>query len=783
MDRGKEPRRGGSAQSPESDEIPASAGSVLSVRGIKAALFPISIIDSSFDNCSCEVNVTGAETKLIGIGGAISICGRNIHAEIIHCTVNECYGTLRLVSSSSLKTNEENNSYIQTNQFNNKIIYQNNISSLDSHKITKFNKTQKLNNKISQYKALIGGGIYVGLIDQSSEGRFLAKKGIGKYLMKSGKQREELQREINLLSRPIITIDITLLSKCKSSVISGSRQIKVLESGGVLFHTKKVGAKCDLRSSIFSECSTTTVSGQTSTSTNFAPQIISGNEQIPFELLWEREIGIGVNGSGILIVYGGNEPTIKAKGTQFNKCDANITAELSNSKASLFLIKGRRSKKGGLELQDVNIENIIMINSDFENGQQQNNQNNKNNGLIVMSESAQLLKLKNTTIYNVSMEQGSAIYMSECKNGKLDLLDRVVLQSIYTSSDGSAIHVVADDGCIINAEGVIFKQCQSDSILGGKGGAIYIDMKQFDAQVSFKRCIFVGNQADWGTNVFFVYSNILQRVDRNSFIGCTAIVPNNYEQQISVCYTIGQYSQVYIDERDLLPTSWQRQNNEGVVRFIGISDDEHFWNPDTVCGQITNPCDEFGAVVNYIQKEQESSDGSTGRVEILIYCEGKFISTFMDMNLTRSKTVNFVGFGREKTELGAKINFYNTMLQGMQDQNIVMEKLKLAMQPASPKVNLIKLQGKKSSFVLQEVSVQGYIDSNPQNTMMEPEYLIQCEGFIILKDVIMEHIYMRTGSVMMIQNMRSFSGDKGMEMVSKIKPGFYESYKIMERFN
>ncbi|KAA6354701.1 MAG: hypothetical protein EZS28_049772, partial [Streblomastix strix] len=80
----------------ELEDLPASAGSVLSVRGIKAALFPISIIDSSFDNCSCEVNVTGVETKLIGIGGAISICGRNIHAEIIHCTINECYGTLRI---------------------------------------------------------------------------------------------------------------------------------------------------------------------------------------------------------------------------------------------------------------------------------------------------------------------------------------------------------------------------------------------------------------------------------------------------------------------------------------------------------------------------------------------------------------------------------------------------------------------------------------------------------------------------------------------------------------
>lgn len=41
--------------------MPMSIGSVLNVRGIKAALFLISIIDSSFDDCSCEIIMTEIE--------------------------------------------------------------------------------------------------------------------------------------------------------------------------------------------------------------------------------------------------------------------------------------------------------------------------------------------------------------------------------------------------------------------------------------------------------------------------------------------------------------------------------------------------------------------------------------------------------------------------------------------------------------------------------------------------------------------------------------------------
>ncbi|KAA6389829.1 MAG: hypothetical protein EZS28_014644 [Streblomastix strix] len=139
-----------------------------------------------------------------------------------------------------------------------------------------------------------------------------------------------------------------------------------------------------------------------------------------------------------------------------------------------------------------------------------------------------------------------------------------------------------------------------------------------------KRYIFVEIQADWGSNVFFAYSNLSQRVDKISFKGYIDIVPNNYEQQMCVCYTIGIVNQVFIDQNDLLHSSWKRQINEGVVRFLGMSDGIHIWNPYTVCGQITNPCETYEVVWNQIQKQQEMSGGSQGRVETQIYYGGKF---------------------------------------------------------------------------------------------------------------------------------------------------------------
>jgi hypothetical protein len=72
---------------------------------------------------------------------------------------------------------------------------------------------------------------------------------------------------------------------------------------------------------------------------------------------------------------------------------------------------------------------------------------------------------------------------------------------------------------------VIFKGLNS----GTKGGAVYIDMRNYNVEISFRRCIFIGNKAEYGSNIFIAYSSISQRIERNSFSGCTAVVSNSHE--------------------------------------------------------------------------------------------------------------------------------------------------------------------------------------------------------------------------------------------------------------
>jgi hypothetical protein len=53
-------------------------------------------------------------------------------------------------------------------------------------------------------------------------------------------------------------------------------------------------------------------------------------------------------------------------------------------------------------------------------------------------------------------------------------------------------------------------------------------MREYDIKLSFRRCIFIGNEAKYGSNVFIEYTSISQRIGRSSFAGCTVIASNSY---------------------------------------------------------------------------------------------------------------------------------------------------------------------------------------------------------------------------------------------------------------
>ncbi|KAA6374737.1 MAG: hypothetical protein EZS28_029736 [Streblomastix strix] len=102
-------------------------------------------------------------------------------------------------------------------------------------------------------------------------------------------------------------------------------------------------------------------------------------------------------------------------------------------------------------------------------------------------------------------------------------MNGVILEAIYTSL-GSAIHVNASEKSSIEAELVVFKEIVSDVSLKGKGGAIYMNITQFEVKISFTR------------------------LSQESLIGCRAVTGITDEQDISFCFEIMNETDQYINE-------------------------------------------------------------------------------------------------------------------------------------------------------------------------------------------------------------------------------------------
>ncbi|KAA6377027.1 MAG: hypothetical protein EZS28_027446, partial [Streblomastix strix] len=357
------------------------------------------------------------------------------------------------------------------------------------------------------------------------------------------------------------------------------------------------------------------------------------NTQYLSAQLWGAESAlIRSQGNGMSIIDGLRVIGVKQERIIMHNC----VFEVISGKLSLI----------DIQIKDINItENYNEINSLKE-------RKNMMKGLIEMKGNAKELYIEkffitNINIENINQEQRiSSIVMNV---GHLKLSDSTFLGEAYTSS-GSAIRAYPTGPSTIDVEGVIFKGQENGQ--GTNGGAVYVDMRVFDVQMSFRRCIFIGNKADYGSNIFIRYSSPFQRINRNSFIGCTTIVDNSYESDISVCYSIGDNDdEIFIDERNLIHSSWNRQKSEGVVRFVSNSDVNHTIESSMKCGSVYQPCNTYQMLIEYIQLESESIDGSTGRVETLIFGEGKISSPFIDLSLARSDIINIVGCGDQLTEI------------------------------------------------------------------------------------------------------------------------------------
>ncbi|KAA6389798.1 MAG: hypothetical protein EZS28_014675 [Streblomastix strix] len=291
------------------NQVPYGAGSILTIRGSSASYIPLHFVDCTFENCEMNMQVKTNEMKFLGIGGAVGIFGMNIHLVLEHFKFVDCSATDTFISQSQSSVNSEDpdENIMSKNSLN-----QSSLKEYLSDQLSNVSTSNDL--KKPNFKVEISGGLYIGLAGVGAEGRFVAKQNIAKYLKENGEQRQDLSPLIDTVHKPIIRLDSCVIKTCKTFIVNSGRGFRVIQSGGVIIHTDRIGAQIDFKSSIFDRCLSQL--SQINSSSNIA------DIESMFEPLWDRELRIGEDGGGLIVTHGVIKPNIRGKGVQFINCTA-----------------------------------------------------------------------------------------------------------------------------------------------------------------------------------------------------------------------------------------------------------------------------------------------------------------------------------------------------------------------------------------------------------------------------------------------------------------------------
>ncbi|KAA6394018.1 MAG: hypothetical protein EZS28_010455, partial [Streblomastix strix] len=428
---------------------------------------------------------------------------------------------------------------------------------------------------------------------------------------------------------------------------------------------------------------------------------------------------------------------------------------------------------GSLILVDVKVERVILIQNNNERNSDIN-EKNKLLGLIVMKDNAKQLRLEKCLISNISIyDKGSAILMKGGLNLKLEIKDCNFIQSNAPWS-GSAIRFIPlNNGQVLDVDGAVFSGFTADTQYNSQGGAIYIDMKTYDVALRFRRCVFAQNSAlNGGANIFIAYKQSSQRANRDSFLGCYACAYSSIDQEKSFCYTIGNDNEVFIDERDSLQSSCFRQQSIDGVWFIGIAEGNHTYNPIIKCGTPTNPCLSFEQISSYIHQNESL------KVETIQFCEGQFNSPLITVPSSQASSINIVGYGSLITKISAQQNIETVLIQGQGDQSIIIERIHMTLSNNSPQSGYVNVQGSNAGLILSEVKVSGALNIDPSSSTLEPKYLFHSAGIVYLEDVIIENIFLKTGSIILAEQVRKSieQASAGIEWLGLRSSGIYGCY-------
>ncbi|KAA6342892.1 MAG: hypothetical protein EZS28_052354, partial [Streblomastix strix] len=96
----------------------------------------------------------------------------------------------------------------------------------------------------------------------------------------------------------------------------------------------------------------------------------------------------------------------------------------------------------------------------------------------------------------------------------------------------------------------------------------------------------------------------------------------------------------------------------------------------------------------------------------------------------------------------------------------------------SPQSGFVNVQGSNAGLILSEVRVSGLVVSDPSSSILEPKYLFHSAGIVYLEDVVIENIFLKTGSIILAEQVRKSieQASSGIEWLGLRSSGIYGCY-------
>ncbi|KAH7822103.1 uncharacterized protein MONOS_6127 [Monocercomonoides exilis] len=326
------------------------------------------------------------------------------------------------------------------------------------------------------------------------------------------------------------------------------------------------------------------------------------------------------------------------------------------------------------------------------------------------------------------------------KLSSVDLICNNTYYSSLTGTNGGALSIAPTLSSSVSLEGCTFISNTASQC----GGAVFIDQKSASVACEMHKCLFDQNTAQFGTDMFFVYTYELPFYDYGSFSGCMTTTTNENRVQ----YVIDGDPTYFTDPLFLNDVSVFGIGPRDISKLFYISKRSISTDGDGIqCGKADIPCVSFKHLFD-VNVEDDA-------VETIIVDQGQFAIQPLNLAKTHSFTnpITIIGSGSLQTVIQSVATTDQFMIETGPGQSLLLSQLQLRLSPVATATGLVRIGGGANSrgefgeFWMNDVIVSGIESSTTHQTPFMLETVFQMNGFFFIENVTFHDIHTHNGSL------------------------------------